>query len=287
MTTPSSGSRSPGWSSRWTRRGRRCTTTTHADLRRAGRARRRADPGALRANRPVLLGLDRLGVGAAGRGQRRGVPRGPDDSDRASGAPVPGRAGLAARRVRRLPARGHVQPGAPGPARSSAPRRSRRRCTRSARSSTGGVTAPGTPSASWPGVVSQALLINRSPRLEDADHRGVRAAPRAPGRRRARTTALRAAARDRRAGPLRTAGAQRRHRRTADRPARTRPGPAGSNAGTPPRRSRPKVRAIIRSILAKAGRWLAAEHPEITEPGQWTRQTCAAWVAAVDRMRGR
>jgi len=46
----------------------------------------------------------------------------------------------------------------------------------------------------------------------------------------------------------------------------------------------PKVRAIIRSIVAKAGRWLAAEHPEITEPGQWTRETCAAWVAAVDRM---
>ena len=37
--------------------------------------------------------------------------------------------------------------------------------------------------------------------------------------------------------------------------------------------------------MAKAGRWLAAEHPEITEPSQWTRQTCAAWVAAVDRMR--
>jgi len=46
----------------------------------------------------------------------------------------------------------------------------------------------------------------------------------------------------------------------------------------------PKVRSIIRTIMAKAGRWLAAEHPEITEPGQWTRQTCAAWVAAVDRM---
>jgi integrase len=46
----------------------------------------------------------------------------------------------------------------------------------------------------------------------------------------------------------------------------------------------PKVRAIIRTIIAKAGRWLAAEHPEITEPGQWTRETCAAWVAAVDRM---
>ena len=28
----------------------------------------------------------------------------------------------------------------------------------------------------------------------------------------------------------------------------------------------------------------AAEHPEITDPASWTRQTCATWVAAVDRM---
>jgi len=47
----------------------------------------------------------------------------------------------------------------------------------------------------------------------------------------------------------------------------------------------PKVRGIIRTIIAKMGRWLAVEHPEITEPSQWTRQTCAAWVAAVDRMQ--
>lgn len=29
---------------------------------------------------------------------------------------------------------------------------------------------------------------------------------------------------------------------------------------------------------------MAVEHPEITEPSQWSRATCAAWVAAVDRM---
>jgi hypothetical protein len=46
----------------------------------------------------------------------------------------------------------------------------------------------------------------------------------------------------------------------------------------------PRVRSIVRCIMAKAGRWLAAEHPEITEPGQWDRALCAAWVAAVDRM---
>jgi integrase len=45
-----------------------------------------------------------------------------------------------------------------------------------------------------------------------------------------------------------------------------------------------KVRRTFRVIVAKAGRWLAEEHPEITEPSQWTRQTCAAWVAKVDRL---
>jgi integrase len=47
----------------------------------------------------------------------------------------------------------------------------------------------------------------------------------------------------------------------------------------------PKVRAIARVVLAKAGRWLAAEHPDVTAPADWTRQTCASWVAAVDRMK--
>lgn len=46
----------------------------------------------------------------------------------------------------------------------------------------------------------------------------------------------------------------------------------------------PVTRNIYRVVLAKMGRWLAVEHPDITEPEQWTRQTCAAWVAAVDRM---
>ncbi|QCX82895.1 site-specific tyrosine recombinase XerC (plasmid) [Streptomyces sp. YIM 121038] len=46
----------------------------------------------------------------------------------------------------------------------------------------------------------------------------------------------------------------------------------------------PKIHRSYRSVLAKIGRWLAAEHPEITEPNQWTRQTCTSWVAAVDRM---
>ncbi|MGH3422475.1 MAG: hypothetical protein ACRDOD_23120, partial [Streptosporangiaceae bacterium] len=46
----------------------------------------------------------------------------------------------------------------------------------------------------------------------------------------------------------------------------------------------PKVRATIRTVLAKAGRWMAAGQPDIRSPADWTRQTCASWVAAVDQM---
>src|SRR5579859_3065659 len=46
----------------------------------------------------------------------------------------------------------------------------------------------------------------------------------------------------------------------------------------------PVTGGICRIVLAETGRWLAGEHPEITEPAHWTRQTCASWVAAVDRM---
>ena len=46
----------------------------------------------------------------------------------------------------------------------------------------------------------------------------------------------------------------------------------------------PGVRGSIRATLLKAGRWLEAEHPEAADPAAWTRQTCAAWIAALDRM---
>jgi integrase len=46
----------------------------------------------------------------------------------------------------------------------------------------------------------------------------------------------------------------------------------------------PRARGNVRSKLLKVGRWLAAEHPDVGDPSAWTRQTCAAWVAAVDRM---
>ncbi|MFJ3308332.1 hypothetical protein ACIPSA_35700 [Streptomyces sp. NPDC086549] len=40
-----------------------------------------------------------------------------------------------------------------------------------------------------------------------------------------------------------------------------------------------------RAALLKAGRWIAAEQPGADDPAAWTRQTCAAWIAAVDRMK--
>ena len=46
----------------------------------------------------------------------------------------------------------------------------------------------------------------------------------------------------------------------------------------------PRTRRNVRAKLLKVGRWLAAEHPEAEDPADWTRQMCAAWVAALDRM---
>lgn len=41
----------------------------------------------------------------------------------------------------------------------------------------------------------------------------------------------------------------------------------------------------VRFHLAKAGRWLQAEHPEVVSPAQWTRDVAAQYVAAVSHMR--
>jgi integrase len=48
---------------------------------------------------------------------------------------------------------------------------------------------------------------------------------------------------------------------------------------------RASTRRHTRGNLMRIGRWLASEHPDVYEPGQWTRQLCAAAVAAVDRMQ--
>ncbi|MGY2011991.1 tyrosine-type recombinase/integrase [Nocardia gipuzkoensis] len=47
----------------------------------------------------------------------------------------------------------------------------------------------------------------------------------------------------------------------------------------------PPTRHAVRSNLLKVGRWLAAEYPDAADPAHWTRQTCAAWVAVLDRMK--
>jgi integrase len=136
-----------------------------------------------------------------------------------------------------------------------------------------------------PGVLAQALLINRSPRLADLTTEAfglLHAHPAACGRQ--HHTTLYA---------LQKAAASLGYCDAPVRPGRMHmpviEGASPEWAGWVERWHAtspltPKVRAIIRTIVAKAGRWLAAEHPQITEPGQWTRETCAAWVAAVDRM---
>ena len=134
------------------------------------------------------------------------------------------------------------------------------------------------------GVFSQALLINRSPMLEDLHSAAFDRLHAHPATNEHHGEMLYA---------LQRAVAALGH---CDPPVRTGYNHAPGIDGTDPSWATwvqrwhdtstltPKVRAIVRTIMAKAGRWLATEYPEITEPGQWTRQTCAAWVAAVDRM---
>ncbi|MEU3522256.1 site-specific integrase, partial [Streptomyces sp. NPDC006654] len=45
-----------------------------------------------------------------------------------------------------------------------------------------------------------------------------------------------------------------------------------------------RSRLHVRAALLKTGRWIAAQQPQAADPAAWTRQTCAAWIAAVDRM---
>ena len=134
------------------------------------------------------------------------------------------------------------------------------------------------------GVFSQALLLNRSPRLDDLDtaaFAALRAHPATNGHQGSMLYALQrvVAALGHCDPPVRTGSNHARDIEGAD--------PAWAEwieRWYATSTLTPTVRAIIRTIMAKTGRWLAAEHPEITEPGQWTRATCAAWVAAVDRM---
>lgn len=47
----------------------------------------------------------------------------------------------------------------------------------------------------------------------------------------------------------------------------------------------PSTRKMHYRYLLQVGRWLAREHPSITEPGQWTRDLTVTFVAAVDRLK--
>ena len=126
------------------------------------------------------------------------------------------------------------------------------------------------------GALSQALLLNRSPRLDDLDtaaFAALRAHPATDGHQGSMLVALQ-----------RVAAAL----GYCDPPVRTGYLHAPDIEGADPAWAdwierwhatstlTPRVRATIRTIMAKTGRWLAAEHPKMTEPGQWTRATCAA-----------
>jgi integrase len=135
-----------------------------------------------------------------------------------------------------------------------------------------------------PGVLAQALLINRSPRLEDLTTEAF-----------ARLQAHPATGTRYASGfyALQKIIADLGHCRAPIRPGFNHaPGLAGVPepwAGYLQRwydtsALTVNVRNNIRTNMAKTGRWLAAEHPDAVDPAHWTRSTCASWVAAVDRM---
>ena len=147
-----------------------------------------------------------------------------------------------------------------------------------------GYRIPGVARHQLRGVVSQALLVNRTPMLADLGNEAFARLRAHPATSDYQLPILYA---------LQRAVAALGH---CDAPVRTGYNAAPVIEGADPTWTAwverwhatstltPKVRGIVRTIMAKAGRWLAAEHSGITQPSQWTRATCAAWVAAVDRM---
>ena len=135
-----------------------------------------------------------------------------------------------------------------------------------------------------PMVACQVLLLNRSPHLEDLGTELFE---------RVRRERLLPAARGNTLHAMQRAVAELGFCDPPQRPTGRHPARAG---GGPPAwkvqverwhgtsELSPRVRDSFRATLLKAGRWLEAEHPESADPASWTRQTCAAWVAAVGRM---
>ena len=135
-----------------------------------------------------------------------------------------------------------------------------------------------------PGVACQMLLLNRSPHLEDLGTELFE---------RARRERLLPAARGNTLHAMQRAVAE---LGFCDPPQRlTGCHSARASGGSPAWAGwverwhgtstlSPRARGNVRTTLLKAGRWLEAEQPQATDPAAWTRQTCASWVAAVDRM---
>ena len=47
---------------------------------------------------------------------------------------------------------------------------------------------------------------------------------------------------------------------------------------------RPRTRESNYSFILRTGVWLAREQPDIVAPTDWSMSTCAAFIAAIDRM---
>jgi integrase len=143
--------------------------------------------------------------------------------------------------------------------------------------------SPGQPGRALPGILSEVLLRNASPRLADLSApflAGLRASPAITVEDHALLSQLQCG--------LAALGVM---------PLPPSPGAVSPPVqGVPPTWAHwvarwhatttlaPSTRRHVRTCLLKAGRWLRTAHPGVDGPEAWTRQTCAAYVAAVATM---
>jgi integrase len=146
------------------------------------------------------------------------------------------------------------------------------------------------PQGNWHNMLSEALLLNRSPLLEELTYEVlqlVRQQNATPPAARGSVALSRA---------LHSLGILPRPLPSAGKgPARYNHHAPGSQVAEAWVRwcdrwratssSAERTRANVYTLLIKTGRWLMHHHPQVVSPAQWTRELAAEFVAAVDRMQ--
>lgn len=144
--------------------------------------------------------------------------------------------------------------------------------------------------ANWPGSLSEALLINKSPFIDELTYEVLQQvrenspSPHAARGSVAISRALYSLGIINKILPSASMGAERYiHIATGDKIAEE--WVKWCNRWRENSPSSERTRKGVYTILIHTGRWLADKHPEINSPKQWTRELSAEFVAAIDQMK--